>query len=64
MGWEHPFMSTQDIVWRNWIRRTHGERFAAEYESHDDPDFKHRRDPDYYPRRFTRNDQPLHPKGD
>jgi hypothetical protein len=56
MDWKYPYMSTQDIVWRNWLRLVHGERYAAEYESNDDPAFKHHSDRDHYPRKYTRND--------
>lgn len=60
MDWKQPYTSTRDIVLRNWLRQTHGDAFADAYYRDDDPDFHDRRDPRYWPRRFTRNDQPLY----
>ena len=60
MDWQHPYISTAEVVFNNWLRQIHGHAFAAEYHRGDDPDYKHRNDPDYYPQCMTKNDQPLH----
>lgn len=35
MEWQQPLMTTAEKVFDNWLRRIHGETFAADYYRED-----------------------------
>lgn len=62
MDWK-PYLSTQEVVFYNWLVSVMGRGAADYYKGAADPDYRHRHDPDYYPQYMTKNDMQDDPKG-